>query len=222
MEVHDPLTGLDYVADHVYQRGVDGAIDLEVTLVQGKGVDSIAHAGQDGGWVQVGVERTEFQRDEVLQRVDDFAAESLFQVPLDLATRGIECVPEELRDRLEFGGGATDPPGQNTGQAREQATPLVVRAVDGDGQEQVRMVFDPQTSLLLEASFRSVAGWITYRFGEYREVSDGLWLPTARSYLRNEVLLSALTAVTFEVLTASVLDPQEQPEPDVASEKITP
>ncbi len=196
MEVHDPMTGKDYAADHVYTRGVDGAVDLQVTVTSGKGVDSTAHAGADGGWVQAGEERSEMTSEEVLLRVRDFSAEELFRVPLDLAGRGIDSLPEEVRGRLELGGGATErPDGEDDG-----PRPVVVRALDDQGEEQLRLEFDPATWHLLEATFRSVAGRITYRFGGYREVAPGLWLPATREFLRDGIRLSALAVTSFEVL----------------------
>ncbi len=191
MEVHDPRSGSDYTAHHIYTHGLDGSVELKVKVLDGTGVDSVAHSGTDGGWVEVDGERTEFEAGEVLQRIDDFSPTALFQVPLELAPKGIEALPEEVRSALisEW----LDP--------EDHAKGIVVRSSSEADQEQVRMVLEAGTHLPLEASFASVAGEITYAFGDYRQVSEGLTVPFERRFSRNGIQLSALTVESFGILS---------------------
>lgn len=189
MDVTDHWSGQNFTAKHEYVRGLDASIKLEVNVVSGEGKDSVAFVGAEEAWVEADGERTDFAAEEVRARVDDFAAEALFQVPLDLAVRGVDAIPEPVRDRLS-----------SEVTEGEEGRRHVVRAVDGDDEEAVRLVFDPETGLPLEASFASPAGRITYRFGGYKEVADGLVLPHARTFFRNGVQLSELKLRKFEVL----------------------
>lgn len=190
MKVHDTRLGKSYTADHVYERTPDGATRLEVDLVEGSGEDSVAYAGAEQAWVQVDGVKTEFQPAEVLGRVDDFSPESLFQVPLDLAGRGMESFPEELRPRLEAGPFRDD-------EGRER---IRIRGIDTAGVEQLTVVLHTGTGRPTMASFRSVAGDIEYHFDDYREVAPGLVLPFVRVFVRNGVVLSELSVKGFEVL----------------------
>ncbi len=189
MDVTDHWSGQSFKAKHEYVRGLDASLKLEVKVVSGDGKDSVAYLGGEEAWVEADGERTDFTAEEVRTRIDDFAAETLFQVPLDLAVRGIEALPEPVRDRLISE--------VTTG---EEGKRHVVRAEDTDGQEAVRLVLDPESHLPLEASFTSQAGRITYRFGDYKSVAEGLVLPHARTFFRNDVQLSELTLRKFEVL----------------------
>lgn len=190
MEVHNTMTGRDYTAVHVYERGLDGSTKLQVTHVAGNGVDSVAFAGKDEGWVQVGGEKTEFKPEEVLQRIDDFSPAVLFQVPLELGTKGIESLPQEVHSGLAIEALEGD----------DTKGKQLVRAVDEAGAEQVRLVFEKKTHYPQEASFASVAGRVTYRFSDYRTVQEQLILPFERVFVRNGILLSDLKVEKFEVL----------------------
>lgn len=190
MEVHDPRSGNDYTAHHIYTHDLDGSVRLEVKVIDGGGVDSVAVAGADGGWVEADGEKTEFEAAEVLQRIDDFSPQRLFQVPLDLAPRGVEAFPEEVRDALV----------SEWVDAEDHAAGVVVRSSSEAQQEQVRMVLDASNHLPLEASFASVAGKITYVFDDYRTVSEGLIVPFQRRFLRNDIQLSSLTVESFGIL----------------------
>jgi hypothetical protein len=208
MEVHDPRSGADYTAHHVYTQGLDGSVDLEVKAIKGKGVDSVAHSGADGGWVEVDGERTEFAAAEVLQRVDDFSPSALFQVPLELAPRGIAALPEEVRGALV----------SEWLDAEDHAKGIVVRSSSEADQEQVRMVLEVGTHLPLEASFASAAGAITYAFGDYRQVSEGLMVPFERRFSRNGIQLSALTVESFGVLSGKGKEQNGETQADPAGE----
>ncbi len=190
MEVHNTMTGRDYTADHVFERGLDGSTRLEVTHVKGNGVDSVAFAGKDTGWVQVDGEKTEFAAAEVLQRIEDFSPANLFQVPLELGPKGIESLPQEVHSRLTL----------EPLEGDDAAGKLLVRSVDEAGAEQVRLVFDAKDRYPLEASFASVSGRITYRFSDYRPVHEQLILPFQRVFVRNGILLSDLKVEKFEIL----------------------
>lgn len=190
MEVHDPRSGNDYTAHHIYTHGLDGSVRLEVKILDGDGEDSVAVAGADGGWVEVDGEKTEFEAAEVLQRIDDFSPQRLFQVPLELAPRGLEAFPEEVRDALV----------SEWVDEEDHAAGVAVRSSSEAQEEQVRMVLDGATHLPMEASFASVAGKITYVFDDYREVSEGLTVPFQRRFLRNDIQLSALTVESFGIL----------------------
>ncbi len=190
MEMRDHWAGQSFTAKHVYERGLDASVRLEVKVVSGEGKDSVAFVGADEAWIDADGERADFTPDEVMVRVDDFAPETLFQVPLDLADRGIESLPAQVRDRLQI-----QPP-----EGEDAAPHPVLVALDDAGEEQLRLVLHEGTGRPLEASFASVAGRITYRFDDYRLVADGLVVPFSRTFLRNDVQLSQLTVTNFEVL----------------------
>lgn len=206
MEVHDPRSGSDYTAHHIYTQGLDGSVQLEVKLLDGTGEDSVAYSGPEGGWVEVDGERTEFAAEEVLQRIDDFSPQALFQVPLELAPKGIAAFPEEVRGALV----------SEWLDAEDHAKGFVVRSSSEADQEQVRMVLEAGTHLPLEASFASVAGEITYAFGDYRQISEGLTVPFVRRFSRNGIQLSALTVESFGVLSGEAKGQNAETRPENA------
>jgi hypothetical protein len=206
MEVHDPRSGSDYTAHHIYTQGLDGSVKLEVKVLDGTGVDSVAYSGADGGWVEVDGEKTEFAAGEVLQRIDDFSPRALFQVPLELAPKGIAAFPEEVRGALV--GEWLDPEDHTKG--------IVVRSSSEEDQEQVRMVLEVGSHLPLEASFTSMAGEITYAFGDYRQVTEGLTVPFERRFSRNGIQLSALTVESFGVLSGEASGQNAETQADQA------
>jgi len=194
MEVHDTASGRGFTADHVYEEGEDGSVKLTVDVTEGKdGVDSVAFAGEGEAWVESEGQRTEFQPAEVRQRVLDFSPERLFQVPLELGPKGMDALPEEVHERLTAEVVAE---GDHLGDT-------VVRAVDDAGEEQVSMRLAAADGLPREVTFTSVAGRITYRFDDYREVSENLVLPFSRQFLRNGILLSDLKVAAFETGAAA-------------------
>jgi len=194
MEMTDHWAGQSFTAKHVYERGLDGSVKLDVKVVSGEGKDSVAFVGADGAWIEADGERADFTAEEVMVRVDDFAPETLFQVPLDLADRGVESLPEPVRERLQI------PPPEPLEEGEKPSPHPVVVALDDEGEEQLRLVLHGTTGRPLEATFTSVAGRITYRFDDYREVAEGLVVPYSRTFLRNDVQLSHLTVKDFEVL----------------------
>jgi len=187
MKVHNAMTGKEYTAIHEYEAGLDGSRKLTVDVVEGGGVDSVAFAGETEGWVEADGEKTEFTADEVRQRIDDFSPGRLFQVPLELGPGGMDALPAEVHSRLVI-------------EPVEEGTDLVVSSTDEQGEQQVRLVFAERGGPPVEATFQSIAGRITYRFDDYREVAEGLVLPWKRQFLRNGILLSDLVLTSFEVL----------------------
>jgi hypothetical protein len=201
MEVHDTASGRAFTAEHRYEVGEDRSVRLTVDVTRGKdGVDSVAYAGVDEAWVESEGEKTDFLPAEVRQRVLDFSPERLFQVPLELGPKGIDALPAEVHERLVA----------EVIVEGDHAGDVVVRAVDDGDEEQVSMRLDDEDGLPREASFASVAGRITYRFDDYREVSDGLVIPFRRQFLRNGILLSDLTVTAFEVGPRAE-EPAEEP-----------
>jgi len=117
---------------------------------------------------------------------------------------GLAAFPEEVRSALV----------SEWLDEEDHGKGIVVRSSSEVDQERVRMVLEARTHLPLEAAFASVAGEITYVFGDYRQVSEGLTVPFQRRFSRNGIQLSALTVEAFGVLSGEPEGQNEETQAD--------
>jgi hypothetical protein len=80
---------------------------------------------------------------------------------------------------------------------------IVLVALDDAGEETARIEVDARTYRPVAVSFRSPAGQVAYRYGDYREVAPGLIVPFEREFSRNGRTVSVTKVLRFRLKAPS-------------------
>jgi len=176
--VRDSITTRELTADHrLVMRRSDGQLRLDIRMVEGSGKDSAAVVDGDAAWVLVGGALHEAEADVVEGQLREFSPARLFSVPLALASEGRQILGDAA---LTVAGRVDD-----RGKAR-----FILVGLDASGMETARLEVDARSYRPLEVAFRSPSGEVVYRYGDYREVAEGLIVPFEREFLRNGIRIS--------------------------------
>lgn len=190
------------VAAHRYRREADGVLSLEVGILEGEGKGSLTTIAADQAWIEVDGARQALPPDQARRHLAQYAPEKLFHIPLEMGPSQGRVADGEILDALRI-------VGLETVNARK----AVVLAAEEDGVERLRMLLDTQDWRLLEATFESAAGRITYRFGDYRAVAPSLVLPFHWEFWRNDIRLDLIEIQDLQVALAP---PRVAPAPGTA------
>lgn len=182
------------VAAHRYRRDADGVLSLEVGILEGEGKGSLTTIAADQAWIEVDGSRQSLPPDQARRHLAQYAPEKLFHIPLEMGPSQGRVADGEILDALRI-------VGLETVDARK----AVVLAAEEDGVERLRMLLDVQDWRLLEATFESAAGRITYRFGDYRAVAPSLVLPFHWEFWRNDIRLDLIEIEDLQVVLAPAL-----------------
>jgi len=174
--VRDSVSTKETTAVHRYLRAA-GSRRQRLDIRVSGGTDSAAVIDGDAAWLIVDGKHHDADVAAVAARLPEFAPERIFSVPLALATEGTRILGVEA---LSFGEEVDD-----AGKRR-----FVLVGTDGDGKETARLEVDARTLLPLQVAFESPAGFVVYRYRDYREVAPGLTLPFEREFLRNGIRIS--------------------------------
>ncbi|MCP4872185.1 MAG: hypothetical protein GY898_26075 [Proteobacteria bacterium] len=175
--IRDSITRKELTADHRYVFVADGQERLDIRMKKGEGTDSAVVLNGDAAWVIAEGEAHDIDPATADSRLREFAPERLFSVPLSLATDGRQI----LGDAALTVAGRVDESGQSR---------FVLVGKDSEGNETARLEVDARNYLPLEVAFQSRSGEVVYRYGDYREVADGLVVPFEREFLRNGIRVS--------------------------------
>jgi hypothetical protein len=146
-------------------------------MVDGDGKDSAAVVDGETAWLVVGGDKHDAQADVVTGRLVEFSPERLFSVPLALASEGRQILGDAALSVV----GRVDDKGKGR---------FILLGTDADGTETARLEVDAHTYQPLEVAFRSPSGEVVYRYGDYRQIADGLIVPFEREFLRNGIRIS--------------------------------
>ena len=149
------------VAENEFLRSGD-ALRLTVTIEEGEGTDSVTTlTPTQEGWVVVGEEAVSRDGARTLEVLERFSPESVLAIPLGL--------PEDVETAAAWRGLQTV--GQRDG----------VWVLRGElGEDEIGLVeagFDATTRRLSWVVWSAERGAVTFRYGEYREVAEGLVAP---------------------------------------------
>ncbi len=169
--VRDSITTRELTADHrLVVRRSESQLRLDIRMVEGKGKDSAAVVDGDAAWLVVDGALHEAEADVVSAQLQEFSPARLFSVPLALATEGRQILGDAA---LTVAGRVDD-----RGKAR-----FILVGLDASGLETARLEVDARSYRPLEVAFRSPSGEVVYRYGDYREVAEGLIVPFEREFL---------------------------------------
>lgn len=176
--VRDAVTTKELTADHRFVRLERGnRLRLDIRMVDGDGKDSAAVVDGDGAWLIVKGDKHDAEADVVAGRLTEFSPERLFSVPLALASEGKQILGDAALSVV----GRVDDKGKGR---------FILVGTDAEGNETARLEVDAHTYQPLEVAFRSPSGEVVYRYGDYREITDGLIVPFEREFLRNGIRIS--------------------------------
>jgi len=175
--IRNSITRKELTADHRFVAAGEGRQRLDIRMQDGKGKDSAVVVDGAAAWVIADGEAHDIDAASASSRLLEFAPARLFSVPLSLATDGRQILGDAA---LEVAGRIDD-----SGQSR-----FVLVGKDAEGNETARLEVDARNYLPLEVAFQSRSGEVVYRYGDYREVSDGLVVPFEREFLRNGIRVS--------------------------------
>lgn len=175
--IRDSITRKELTADHRYTVVAEGRQRLDIRMKEGEGKDSAVVLDGDAAWVIADGEAHDIEVATAASRLREFAPERLFSVPLSLATDGRQILGDAA---LTVAGRVDD-----SGTSR-----FVLVGKDSEGNETARLEVDARNYLPLEVAFQSRSGEVVYRYGDYREVADGLVVPFEREFLRNGIRVS--------------------------------
>ena len=189
--LHEVLSDDELTADHRYVTEAAGTrVRLDIRVVRGKGEDSatLLHGGEahlltEGKAHSVNV-------DAVRSRLAEFGPDHLFSVPLALASDGRRLLGDTdlvVQEKVVDAGGSR----------------IVLVANDDEGAETARIEVDARTYRPVAVSFRSPAGLVAYRYGDYREVAPGLIVPFEREFSRNGRTVSVTKVLRFRLKAPS-------------------
>ncbi len=175
--IRDSVTRKELTARHRYVVAGADRIRLDIRIRKGDGQDSAVVLDGDDAWVVADGAAHDADASTVRTRLGEFAPGRLFSVPLALATDGRQILGDAA---LSVAGRVDD-----AGQSR-----FILVGQDADGKETARLEVDARNYLPLEVAFASRSGEVVYRYGDYREVADGLVVPFEREFLRNGIRVS--------------------------------
>ena len=176
--VRDAVTTKELTADHRYVSLEGGErLRLDIRMVDGEGKDSAAVVDGDQAWLLVEGEKHDAEADVVTGRLIEFSPERLFSVPLALASEGKQILGDAALSVV----GRVDDKGKGR---------FILLGTDAEGNETARLEVDAHSYQPLEVAFRSPSGEVVYRYGDYRQVADGLIVPFEREFLRNGIRIS--------------------------------
>jgi hypothetical protein len=185
--LREVLSDDEITADHRYVSEASGArARLDIRILRGDGVDSSTLL--DGAKAHLIVEDKAHvvKVESVRNRLREFGPDRLFSVPLALAADGRRILGEtdlSVQQKLVDKG----------------APRLVLVAIDEQGVETARLEVDARNYRPISVSFRSPAGLIAYRYGDYREVAPGLIVPFEREFSRNGRTVSVTQVIRFRL-----------------------
>jgi hypothetical protein len=174
-------------ADHRYVALEAGKrLRLDIRIVDGKGHDSATLLVGDGARLVVEGKSHSVEPENVKAQLLQFGPDRLFSVPLALAADGRRILGDTaltVEEKL------VDAQGER----------IVLVARDEAGAETARLEVDARNYRPTSVSFRSPAGLVAYRYGDYREVAPGLIVPFEREFTRNGRTVSVTTVVRFRL-----------------------
>lgn len=183
--VRDSHSSDEITADHRYVE-IGDRFRADVRVVEGEGKDS-ATIVDAGGWLIVEGAAHDVEVEAAEAQLREFDPRRLWSVPFALAGEGrqiLQAASLEVEGRAEGEGG------------REV---LVMVGRDGEGLETSRLEVDAKTYRPTNVQFRSSSGEVEYRYGDYREIADGLVVPFDRQFLRNGKQVSRTRVVSLKL-----------------------
>ena len=185
--LHEVLSDGEITADHRYVAERERTrIRLDVRIVRGDGKDSATILDGEEAHLLVDGAAHVVKADNVRSRLREFGPDRLFSVPLALAADGRQLLGDTdftVQERR------VDPAGAR----------LVLVALDDAGEETARLEVDARNYRPTSVAFRSPAGMVAYRYGDYREVAPGLIVPFEREFSRNGRTVSTTRVLAFRL-----------------------
>jgi len=177
------------ILHHFYRSGELSR--LEVDMIKGDGISSTVVMGPGGkSWVathELVRERDTIQAEEMMAR---FAPESgLLSIPLGFAG--------DIKEASEWRGLVT------SGRVNHQGRPhlRLVPKADGGGKLNAleAALFDEGTHLLAQVTWVTRGGRVTFQYGEYQSVTEGLIVPHRVRVERNGRLVEEVEVTSLQV-----------------------
>lgn len=173
----------EITADHRYvwlDRGTRRRLDIRV--VDGEGKDSASVITADAAWlfVDAGVHPVDPQA--ATASLTEFDPLRLYSVPFALAAEGRQIL------------GAA-----SLSAAEKDGDRFILIGRDEQGAETSRLEVDARSYRPVVVQFESSSGRVEYRYGDYREVVDGLLVPFEREFWRNGTRVSRTEVSRFRL-----------------------
>ena len=173
----------EVTADHRYlwlDRGKRRRLDIR--MVDGDGKDSASVITPEEAWLLVdgGVHAVDVEA--ATAQLTEFDPLRLYSVPFALGAEGRQIL------------GAA-----SLSAAEKDGDRFVLIGRDEEGAETSRLEVDARTYRPVVVQFHSSSGEVEYRYGDYREVVDGLLVPFEREFWRNGPRISRTEVSRFRL-----------------------
>jgi hypothetical protein len=189
--LREVLSDDELTADHAFVSEAKGTrARLDIRVVRGKGKDSATLLDADAAHLITEGKAHSVPVESVRSRLAEFGPGHLFSVPLALASDGRRLLGDTdlaVQEKLVDNAGSR----------------IVLVALDDAGEETARIEVDARTYRPVAVSFRSPAGQVAYRYGDYREVAPGLIVPFEREFSRNGRTVSVTKVLRFRLKAPS-------------------
>ncbi|MCO4774221.1 MAG: hypothetical protein KDA24_29610 [Deltaproteobacteria bacterium] len=169
--VRDSHSAAEITADHRYVE-VGAKRRIDVRVVDGDGTDSAAIVS-DSSWMIVDGATHTVEATAVEAQMGEFGPRRLWSVPFALASEGREILNAASLEVV----------GRGDGESGSEV--LVMVGKNEEGEETSRVEVDAKSYRPTNVQFVSSSGKVEYRYGDYREIADGLVVPFSREFLRN-------------------------------------
>jgi hypothetical protein len=183
--VRDSHSSDEIIADHRYVE-LGERRRLDVRVIEGEGKDSAAVVDGDS-WLIVDGAAHPVEREAAIAQMKEFDPRRLWSVPFALAAEGRQILQAAS---LEVVGRAEGADGREL---------LVMVGRDENGTETSRVEVMAKSYRPTNVQFNSSSGRVEYRYGDYREIADGLVVPFEREFLRNGTRVSLTRVVSLSL-----------------------
>ncbi len=173
----------EVTADHRYlwlDRGKRRRLDIR--MVDGDGKDSASVITPKEAWLLVDGGVHDVDVEAATAQLTEFDPLRLFSVPFALGAEGRQIL------------GAA-----SLSAAEKDGDRFVLVGRDEEGAETSRLEVDARTYRPVMVQFHSSSGDVEYRYGDYREIVDGLLVPFEREFWRNGTRISRTEVSRFRL-----------------------
>jgi hypothetical protein len=173
----------EVTADHRYlwlDRGKRRRLDIR--MVDGEGKDSASVITPKEAWLLVDGGAHAVDVEAATAQLTEFDPLRLYSVPFALGAEGRQIL------------GAA-----SLSAAEKDGDRFVLIGRDEEGAETSRIEVDARTYHPLVVQFHSSSGQVEYRYGDYRELVDGLLVPFEREFWRNGTRISRTEVSRFRL-----------------------